>query len=145
MSEPGPQAAGRIVVGIDGSRSSMAALDWAAEQAVLTGSVLEVVTTWELPATIGWTMPPYDPAADAQRALDAIIEKVHGDLPALEIRSSVLEGHPAAELVEASQGADLLVVGCRGHGEFAGMLLGSVSQHCTTNAHCPVVVIRGQR
>jgi len=92
MSEPGPQAAGRIVVGIDGSRSSMAALDWAAEQAVLTGSVLEVVTTWELPATIGWTMPPYDPAADAQRALDAIIEKVHGDLPALEIRSSVLEG-----------------------------------------------------
>jgi nucleotide-binding universal stress UspA family protein len=52
------------------------------------------------------------------------------------------EGHPAPLLVEASRGAALLVVGSRGHGEFAGMLLGSVSEHCVSNAHSPVVVVR---
>jgi len=54
----------------------------------------------------------------------------------------VLEGHPAPLLIEASEGADLVVVGCRGYGGFAGMLLGSVSQHLTAHARCPVVVVR---
>jgi nucleotide-binding universal stress UspA family protein len=54
----------------------------------------------------------------------------------------VVQGHPAPALVEASKGADLLVVGSRGHGEFVGMLIGSVSEYCTTNAHCPVLVHR---
>jgi len=53
-----------------------------------------------------------------------------------------VQGHPAPVLVEASKGADLLVIGCRGHGEFAGMLIGSVSEFCATNAHCPVLVHR---
>jgi nucleotide-binding universal stress UspA family protein len=53
-----------------------------------------------------------------------------------------VSGHPAPILVEASKGADLLVVGSRGHGEFVGMLLGSVSEHCAMNAHCPVLVHR---
>jgi nucleotide-binding universal stress UspA family protein len=54
----------------------------------------------------------------------------------------VVEGHPAPVLVEASKAADLLVVGNRGHGEFVGMVIGSVSEHCAANAHCPVLVHR---
>ena len=56
---------------------------------------------------------------------------------------TVVEGHPAPTLLDASRGADLLVVGSRGHGEFAGMLIGSVSQHLVSTAHCPVLVWRG--
>jgi nucleotide-binding universal stress UspA family protein len=58
--------------------------------------------------------------------------------------STVIEGHPAPALIEASRGADLFVLGSRGHGEFVGMLLGSVSEHCVTHAHCPVLVLRDQ-
>lgn len=65
--------------------------------------------------------------------------------PGVKIESRVVEGHPAPVLVEASKGADLLVVGSRGHGEFAGMLLGSVSEHCVSNAPCPVLVLRGEQ
>jgi len=60
----------------------------------------------------------------------------------VEIDTLVVEGHPAEVLVEASSHADLLVVASRGHGQFGGMLLGSVSQHCATHAHCPVVIVR---
>ena len=60
------------------------------------------------------------------------------------MRARVVEGNPAQVLLDASDGADLLVVGSRGHGGFAEALLGSVSQHCVHHAHCPVVVIRGQ-
>ncbi len=54
----------------------------------------------------------------------------------------VEEGQAALVLIERSHHADLLVVGCRGHGEFSGMLIGSVSQHCAAHAHCPVLVYR---
>lgn len=134
-----------VVVGIDGSEPSLRAVRWAARQAELTGSPLEVVMTWEWPNSYGWAMPlpsEYNPAADAEKLVgdaSAELRKVHPDL---DIRVRVVEGHPAPILVEASRGADLLVVGSRGHGEFAGMLLGSVSEHCVTNAHCPVVVFR---
>ena len=58
------------------------------------------------------------------------------------MEARLINGHPAPVLVEASKGADLLVVGSRGHGEFVGMLIGSVSEYCVTNAHCPVLVHR---
>lgn len=134
----------RIVVGVDGSPASLAALEWAAQQATLTGAPLEVVTTWEWPQSFGWALPlpDYNPAEDAGRMLDEATQKVRTAHPGLEVRTSVVGGHPAPTLVDASNGASLLVVGSRGHGEFAGMLLGSVSSHCVTNAHCPVVVVR---
>jgi nucleotide-binding universal stress UspA family protein len=135
----------RIVVGIDGSPSSVAALQWAARQADLTGSNLEAITTWEWPTSFGSPLPfpsDYDPEEDARTMLKGVIGQVMGEHPGISVQATIVEGRPAMVLVEASERADLLVVGSRGHGEFAGMLLGSVSEHCVTNAHCPVLVLR---
>ena len=143
-SRPTP-GGGRIVAGIDGSPSSLDALAWAARQAALTGSRLVVVTSWDVPTSAGWSVPvpdDFDPKADVQAGLDAAVATVRALHPDLEIESEVVGGHPAPLLVEASKGADLLVVGSRGHGAFVGMLLGSVSEYCATHAHCPVVVHR---
>jgi len=135
----------RIVVGVDGSGSSRHALQWAARQAQLTGARLDVVITWELPMSFGW-VPPYpsdfNPAGDAQQAADEEVSTALTAYPDVVAQTTVVEGHPAPTLVATSRGADLLVLGSRGHGEFAGMLLGSVTQHCVSNAHCPVLVWR---
>jgi nucleotide-binding universal stress UspA family protein len=142
-----PEPEHRIVVGIDGSDPSLAALGWAVRQAELTQARLEVVTTWEWPTSYGWApaIPSdYDPAGDAERMVEDTLSKTRTEHPAVDIRLLVVEGHPAAVLVHASREADVLVVGSRGHGGFPGMLLGSVSQHCAANAHCPVVVVHGQ-
>jgi len=136
---------GRIVVGIDGSPSSLDALAWAARQADLTGSILEIVMTWEWPSSYGWAVPvpnDFDPEEDVRKSLESAVERVRTEHPTVTIDSRLVSGHPAPILVEASKGADLLVVGSRGHGEFVGMLIGSVSEYCTTNGHCPVLVHR---
>ena len=138
-------ATGRIVVGIDGSPASLEALAWAATQAERMGATLDAVTAWQWPTGYGWPLPfpeGFDPAADAERALETALAPVRDAHPVLELRSHVVEGHPAEVLVDASRGATLLVVGNRGHGAFAGMVLGSVSEHCAAHAHCPVVVTR---
>ncbi len=135
----------RIVVGVDGSPSSVAAVEWAAHQAELTGAVLLALMTWEWPTSYGWSLPipsEYDPEHDTEKCLGQALEPIRAAHPTITIEAEVLEGHPAPILVKASEGADLLVVGSRGHGEFAGMLIGSVSEHCVTNAHCPVLVFR---
>jgi nucleotide-binding universal stress UspA family protein len=134
----------RIVVGVDGSPASCRALRWAADQARRTGAALEVITTWEYPTSYGW-VPPYppdfDPAGDARRALEDTVAEVLGDHSDLAVELIVREGHAAPVLVEAAKGAMMLVVGSRGHGGFAGMLLGSVSEHCVRHAPCPVTVM----
>src|SRR6185312_11619357 len=135
-----------IVAGVDGSESSLAALRWAMRQAELTGAPLEIVSAWEWPVSWGWQapIPPgYDPADEARRQLDKAISAVLTPGDAIEARRTVIEGNPAPVLEALSKTADLIVIGSHGHGEFAGMLLGSVSQHCITHCHCPVVVIRG--
>jgi nucleotide-binding universal stress UspA family protein len=135
----------RIVVGVDGSPSSLDALSWAARQAHLTESSLEIMMTWEWPSSYGWAAPipdDFDPEEDVRRSLEAAVASVRTAYPDLGIDPRVVSGHPAPILVEASKGAELLVVGSRGHGEFVGMLLGSVSEYCATNAHCPVLVHR---
>jgi nucleotide-binding universal stress UspA family protein len=139
------QEAGRIVAGVDGSSSSLAALSWAARQADLTGSPLEVVMTWEYPSSYGWAVPvpeDFDPESDIQQSLDTAIAAIRAEHPGLEVSARLVSGHPAPVLVEASKDADLLVVGSRGHGEFVGMLIGSVGAHCAAHAHCPVLVHR---
>lgn len=145
MSTQTGQSTRRIVVGVDGSDESKEALRWAAEQAGYTGSSLDVVTAWQVPLGFGWPaiLPEdYDPAADAKQVLDAVIEEVLGANPQVEIRRIVEEGQAAAALLEHSKGARELVVGSRGRGGFAGMLLGSTSHQCVQHASCPVVVIR---
>jgi nucleotide-binding universal stress UspA family protein len=136
----------RIVVGVDGSPSSMVALRWAILQAELTDSAVEAVTAWRLPSRYGLA-PVADGATDfeghAGKILADALNEVSSVEPDVVIRSSVVEGHPAEVLVRAAHGADMLVVGSRGHGGFAGALLGSVSQYCVHHAPCPVLVIRG--
>lgn len=135
-----------IVVGFDGSSAAHAALEWAARQAELTGDHLELVTTWEWPTSYGFAVPvakDFDPAATAAQILDDAVGKARHGHPDVEIRTAVVEGPAGRSLVESSDGASLLVVGSRGHGELAGLLFGSVSEHCVSHAHCPVVVVRG--
>lgn len=136
-----------IVVGVDGSPSSKAALRWALEQARMTGGRVQAVAAWEVPAVYGWApVYPYeDLAVTAGKALGEAVHEAVGDgEPAVQVLQSVLGGHPAQVLIDVSAHAGLLVVGSRGHGAFAGTLLGSVSQHCSQHARCPVVVVRGK-
>ncbi len=135
----------RIVVGIDSSPSSLAATEWAARQAELTGAKLDVVMAWELPTSYGWSLPipsDWDPAEDAKGLLEKSLEPLHTSHPDIVIQATVIEGHPSLILEKASAGADLLAVGSRGRGGVTGMLLGSVSEHCVIHARCPVLVLR---
>lgn len=136
-----------IVVGIDGSPSAKAALRWALGQARLTRARVHAVTAWEFPVYYGWgaTVPHGDHAALAGKMLAQSVQEALGfDLPDVEVLESVVAGHPAQVLLDLSRQAGLLIVGSRGHGGFAGTLLGSVSQHCVQHSQCPVVVVRGR-
>jgi nucleotide-binding universal stress UspA family protein len=135
----------RIVVGVDGSAPSKAALAWAVRQAGLTGAAVDVVTAWEFPAFFPAPWPP-GPGGDwkelARRVATEAVAELPGSGRPAEIRPRVAEGNAAQVLLDAAAGADLLVVGSRGHGGFAEALLGSTGQHCVHHATCPVVVIR---
>ncbi len=138
-----PDAA--VVVGIDGSPASEDALRWALDYARLTGAPLLAVTAWHWPVAMVVTPPVpegFDPMSEAQASLDAVLTEVVGENPGIPVTSRVVGGAAAEALIDASHGARLLVVGSRGHGGFAGLLLGSVSEHCTRYASCPVVVVR---
>lgn len=138
----------KIVVGVDGSPGSKSALRWAMTQAQLTGAKVEAIISWQDP--VMWASPYGVPAmsepdilaASAEKALNETVAEVAGQLgqPA-DVLARVVEGHPAEVLITAATGAGLLVVGSRGHGTFAGLMLGSVSQLCVQHAPCPVVVV----
>jgi nucleotide-binding universal stress UspA family protein len=139
-----------IVVGVDGSEKSRAALHWAYGEAIHHNASLTVVMTWHPPALQmgpGYGSLPteeYDtqPKRTALGMLEALTAELEEQNPPVDIRTSIEEGNPAKVLIDRSKEADLLVVGSRGHGGFAGMLLGSVSQHLVAHAECPVVVVR---
>jgi nucleotide-binding universal stress UspA family protein len=139
-----------IVVGIDGSEASKEALAWALEEAGLRRSTLRVVYAWRSPLVGGRSyIPPelFDPEVlrrSAQELLDGFVAEVTGGTsPDVELELVPLEGPAALVLVEGAEGAELLVVGSRGRGGFAGLLLGSVSQQCAQHARCPVVIVPG--
>jgi nucleotide-binding universal stress UspA family protein len=139
----------RIVVGVDGSESSKHALRWAMRQAELTGASVDAINAWQIPLYAG-VAPMIETGADiealakaGEQILTETLADVAGDHSPTVIRTRVVEGHPAFALLQAAEGAELLVLGCRGHGGFVGALLGSVSQYCVQHAACPVVVIRG--
>jgi nucleotide-binding universal stress UspA family protein len=138
-----------IIVGIDGSDASKDALRWAARQAQLTGTALRAVMACHVPTVAyGLTLPRpvlRDVQTAARARLDEVVVEALGVNPPIAVDKVVVEGPAAQELVQASQVAGLVVVGSRGHGAFAGMLVGSVSQHCVAHAACPVVVVRDYR
>lgn len=129
-----------IVVGVDGSESSRYALRWAARQAECAGAEVSAVMAWRLPEIYAYE--PRDYEAEARSALDVVVEETLGSDPGIPVVTRVVAGDAAPVLIDASRDAELLVVGSHGHGGFRGMMLGSVSQHCVSHAHCPVVVAR---
>ena len=138
----------RIVVGVDGSPSSRQALRWAVRQAALTGAVVDAVIAWHDPASYAGYAWLIADTSDAEAAAKTLSETVDSTIAAgrgVTIRQRVVEGGAACVLLDAAHGADLLVVGSRGHGGFAGMPLGSVSQHCVHHSPCPVVIVRVHR
>lgn len=137
------QSRTRIVVGVDGSEGSIEALRWAGRQARATGAPISVIAAWDLPMYFGYApaMDDIDWAASARQGLDQAVEKAAIDEDIILSRH-VVRGHAGTVLVDAGRDAELLVVGSRGHGAVAGMLLGSISQYCTQHASCPVVVVR---
>jgi nucleotide-binding universal stress UspA family protein len=134
----------RIVVGVDGSVPSKAALAWALGQARLTGAAVEAVIAWEFPSITRYPVLVSDVDWEdvATRALSDAIADVAAGAQHVKIVTKVRRGNAAQMLLEEAAGADLLVVGSRGHGGFAEALLGSTGQHCVHHATCPVVVIR---
>jgi nucleotide-binding universal stress UspA family protein len=134
----------RIVVGVDGSPESDRALDWAISEAKQHDAVLEILTAWMFPMSIGYafTTTVAEVRQSAQTVVDRAITRVTEVAPEVVVHGEPTEQPPAPALVRASKGADLLVVGSRGAGGFKGLLLGSVSQYCVRHACCPVAVIR---
>ena len=145
--------AGKIVIGIDGSAHSSAALRWAADEAALRSARLEIVHAWSFvpvatPADSGlvpmaWTDNVELLAVTRKAAEDAAAAQVEDVLGADHGATvSVVEGGPAEALLDAAKDADLLVVGNRGRGNLAAALLGSTSAKVADSAPCPVVVVR---
>ncbi|GAA5189695.1 universal stress protein [Arthrobacter gyeryongensis] len=141
----------RIVVGVDGSDGSLAAVHWAVGEARLRGAGLHLVMAWQYPRYFGgpdvWGLG-MDPSGDSGTILAGAADteitrlgKEAGEGQSVAITWEAVEGHPAEVLVRAGRDAAMLVVGSRGHGGFVGALLGSVSQHVVAHARCPVVLI----
>lgn len=135
----------RVVVGVDGSAPSHLALEWGAFLAQTLGARLEAVIAWQLPASYGPSVADWDPEADMAGVLRKSIDAVFGAGAPVPVDTVVQEGGAAHVLLEAAKGADMLVVGSRGHGGFAGLLLGSVSASVAEHAPCPVLVVHGDQ
>ncbi|OKI66860.1 universal stress protein [Micromonospora sp. CB01531] len=136
-----------VVVGVDGSPTSLTAAEHAARAAVQRSRPLHLVHGYLHPLGYGVPLNPYDLGVPAPtEAARKMLEQVAGDLtdrhPGLRVEVRQVAGGPGATLVEESRRADLVVVGSRGMGGFAGLLLGSVSGQVAQHGHCPVLVVR---
>jgi len=136
----------RIVVGVDGSQSGLRALRWADAEAKAKGAELEIVVAWEHQQVgFGFTGTTSDDFEREVRSRAAgQVTEALGRAPNVPYSIAVHLGRPAHVLVEAAQGADLLVVGSNGHSALTEMLLGSVSEYCVHHASCSVVVVRDE-
>lgn len=131
----------RVLVGVDRSAPSIEALRCGARIAAALGAPLEAVTVWTFPPdTSPYPIGTWKPREGAIVALDQAIEAAFGASPPA-IRRIVLSGHVSRTLVAESDRSGMLVLGSRGQGGFAGMLLGSVSATCAEHAHCPVLIV----
>jgi nucleotide-binding universal stress UspA family protein len=136
----------RIIVGVDGSDSSLAALSYAAQLAAALDTPLEAITTWDYPVMLDAYYPPgWSPQEDAEKLLASAVDQAfHGALPR-RFAQTVIQGPPARVMIEQSAQASMLVLGSRGHGGFTGLLLGSVSAACAEHAQCPVLIMHTPR
>jgi nucleotide-binding universal stress UspA family protein len=144
----------KIVAGADGSDASKDALRWALDEARLRQARLQVVHAWEAPPPVPDLAPSPSPALEyvdllpqlqqsAEQLVKRLVEEVAGDDPGVEIEAVAVEGPAVSVLLDAAREAQLLVVGSRGRGRFASLLLGSVSQALAHHAPCPLVIHRG--
>ncbi|MFD5463665.1 universal stress protein [Kitasatospora sp. NPDC127059] len=140
-------SAPRVVVGVDGSSSSYAALRWAIRHATRIGGVVDAVGAWEPPSHYGWSAPVVDTSFDKdlaqQRFADELRDVLGPDRP-VPVQERLVMGDPSDVLLDAARGAELLVVGSHGRSGFTRALLGSVSTRCAQHADCPVVIVRAQ-
>ena len=143
---------GGVVVGHDGSGCAQEALAWAADLAERARWPLHVVRAWRIataPQPPTWEVGYVPPMADYEQAvladLQADVAALLGAERARAVTCHVVHAPPVRALIEAAEGADVLVVGARGRGGFAGLLLGSVSDQVTHHAPCPVTVVRSDR
>ncbi|MEV4121534.1 universal stress protein [Micromonospora sp. NPDC049645] len=136
-----------VVVGVDGSPSSLVAAEHAARVALLRSRPLLLVHAYLHPFGYGVPLNPYDlgvpvPSEEAQQMLERTAAELVDRCPGLTVEVRQVAGGPGATLIEESRRAELVVVGSRGLGGFAGLLLGSVGAQVAAHAHCPVLVVR---
>lgn len=134
-----------VTVGVDGSDESREALRWAAEYARARRCGLQVIGAWQHPVSYyGYAVALQDDdlGKETEKLVRDAVADVLGDAPDVPVDVRIMTGPAAHLLVALSEESDLLVVGSRGHGAFAGMMLGSVSNYCVHHAACPVVVVR---
>ena len=138
-----------IVAAIDGSAEALRAVGWAVREAVLRGAPLRIVSDAALPPRMRPRKDAHGPStvaeiltADRNRVLAAAAERAAAMAPDLLISTDDLSGPVAEAVTDSGAGASMLVVGSRGEGAFAAMILGSVSRYAATHATCPVVVVR---
>jgi nucleotide-binding universal stress UspA family protein len=137
-----------VVVGVDGSAPSLAALSWASRYGAATGATVRAVRVWHYPTAAG--LPPGKTPEPVEAEVEGWITSELSDAVtkanpdrAAQIETKIVYGHPAEALIDESRGQSLLVVGHRGHGGFTEVLTGSIAVYCVNHAACPVVVIRG--
>jgi nucleotide-binding universal stress UspA family protein len=136
----------RIVVGVDGSPESEAALRWAKHLATTEDADVEVVSAWSYPVGDGWSALPVDLSLEKEMeriALDTV-RTVYGAESPEHVHVTTVEGHPAKAILDRGEGAHTIVVGSRGLGGFSRILLGSVSERVAEHATVPVLVVHGK-
>jgi nucleotide-binding universal stress UspA family protein len=139
-----PAARARIVVGVDDTPQARHALQWAQFMAVVLNADIEAVAVWEITAVeAGEWSDDISPENETATQLHTIVTEALGTQPQVTIREMTTHGHAASELVKASEGAQMLVVGSRGHRGLHELLMGSVSSASVTHARCPVLTIHG--
>ncbi|MET0713939.1 MAG: universal stress protein [Mycetocola sp.] len=146
-ADQGDSGTARIVVGVDGSESSVKALREARRLADALGAPLEAVAVWQQSHSMydfyqsqsGWT-----PEKDIEKLLRDAADAAFGSDHPSRFTMSMLQGPPAKALIRHSAGAEMLVLGSRGHGGFSGLLLGSVSSACVAHATCPVLIVHNK-
>ena len=152
---------GTVVVGVDHSEESLAALRIASSEARRRGARLKVVHAWVMPVfdsvpdpfLVEWSAPvDPDPEATiealrqgAEAVLDRAVSEAGEDLKGIEVEKVVIEDRPERALVDAAAGAELLVIGSHGHGRLHDLVLGSVSHYCTQHAPCEVEIVPSGR